>query len=116
MTVTGIHDVYLETHNWGKTVAFWQALGYRLELDLGKSGILRSDDPAQPYLFVEEVSPDRQPVIELYLKATQEFAPGAPAEVVGDGTWEDSHWGTRLLPVRDPDGRTHWLQVGEPSG
>lgn len=104
--------MYLETHDWGKTVAFWQALGYRLDLDLGKSGILRPSDPAQPYLFVAEVAADQAPAAQLYLRATEEFVPEAPADVAG--AWEDSHWGTRLLPVRDPDGRTHWLQVGEP--
>lgn len=42
MAVTGVHHLYLETHNWGKTVAFWTELGFTLEDDFGGSGILRA--------------------------------------------------------------------------
>ena len=41
----------VETHNWGKSVAFWKGLGYELELETDHhSGRLRH--PAGgPYLF-----------------------------------------------------------------
>jgi uncharacterized glyoxalase superfamily protein PhnB len=37
------------------------------------------------------------------------FELDASVEVV-DG-WEDTHWGTRLMTVRDPDGREWKLQA-----
>lgn len=33
MTTEGIGAVFLETHNWGKTARFMQALGFELELE-----------------------------------------------------------------------------------
>src|SRR5919109_606558 len=55
----GVEGILVETHNWGKTVAFWQALGYVLEFETDHhSGQLRH--PAGgPYLFIEEVPSDR---------------------------------------------------------
>ena len=31
MATDGIEGLLIETHNWGKTVAFWQGLGFVLE-------------------------------------------------------------------------------------
>ena len=33
MKTEGIEGWLLETHNWGKTVAFWKGLGYELEFE-----------------------------------------------------------------------------------
>lgn len=107
--IDGIHHIHLETHNWGKSVAFWLALGYELAEDFGGSGILRPSGAGQPYLYLEEVSPDASPGMDLYLNATQEFAPASPVRA---GDWHDSHWETRLLDVTDPDGRVFTLQSG----
>jgi hypothetical protein len=109
--IDGIHNVYVETHNWGKSAAFWQAMGYTLAEDHGTSGIFRASAPGQPYIYLAEVPPEQAPVIQLYLHATEEFMPASPARV--DGGWEDSHWGTRLLTVHDPDDRALVVQVGE---
>ena len=107
--IDGIHHVHVETHNWGKSVAFWKALGYELEEDFGGSGILRPSAAGQPYVYLDEISPNEAPGIHLYLNATEEFVPAPPVE--SDG-WHDSHWGTRLLNVSDPDGRSFVLQAG----
>lgn len=106
--VTGIHHVYVETHNWGKSVAFWQALGFTLDEDRGTSGLLRSSGGG-PYIYLAEVPASRAPRLELYLAATDGTAPGAPVEVVTP--FADTHWGTREMVVRDPDGRTLKLQL-----
>jgi hypothetical protein len=104
----GIEYVYLETHNWGKTVSFWQKLGFRLDLDLGRSGRLVHPDGGAA-IFVEEVPPTRPLENQLYLRAARpDVHPEAPAELAKD--WHSSHWGTRLLELRDPDGRAVILQ------
>ena len=42
MTTDGVEVVLIETHNCGKTVAFWKALGYDLEFETDHhSGRLR---------------------------------------------------------------------------
>ena len=104
---TGIHHVYVETHNWGRSVAFWRALGFSLDEDRGTSGLLRPRDGG-PYVYLAEVPATRAPVMELYLSASGEAAPPAPVAVVAP--FADTHWGTREMAVRDPDGRTLKLE------
>jgi hypothetical protein len=111
VVVDGIHHLYIETHNWGRSVAFWQALGYRLDEDHGVSGILRASREGDPYIYLAEVPSDSEPVFQLYLNAGGMFEPAKP--VVSDGGWQASHWGTKLRKIVDPDGRTHMLQVVE---
>jgi len=106
----GIKSVYLETHNWGKTVKFWQQLGYEVELDLGSSGRLVHKSRGAS-LFIQEIASDRSPTQELYLGApTADLRPIAPADVSED--WHDSHWGTQLMVLKDPDGRRVVLEHG----
>ena len=102
MAADSIHHIYLETHNWGKSVAFWRALGFQLDDDSGPSGMLRATGGG-PYIYLAEVPSDRTPAVELYLSATDETAPQRPVEVVAP--FATTHWGTREMAVRDPDGR-----------
>ena len=106
----GVEYLYLETHNWGKTAKFWLELGFELELDLGTSG--RLVHPAGgAALFIEEVPEGHPLAMQIYLRSgSGDALPGPTAELGRD--WYDSHWGTRLLELRDPDGRTTLLQHG----
>lgn len=110
MATEGIEAVFLTTHNWGKAAKFFQALGFELEFETDhNSGRLRNGDG--PYLFIAEV-PDKQPAeAQLVLKVTDEDAchPGAAVDVTTP--FEDTHWGTREMTVRDPDGRIWRLQA-----
>ena len=110
MTTGGIEAVYVETHNWGKAAKFFQALGFELEFATDhNSGRLRAGNG--PYVFVAEV-PEDQPVgIRLVLKSDE--TPGAPVEVVTP--FEETHFGTTEMTVRDPDGR-EWILQAPPEG
>jgi catechol 2,3-dioxygenase-like lactoylglutathione lyase family enzyme len=108
MPADKVHHIYIETHNWGKSVAFWRALGFELDDDRGTSGMLRPSDGG-PYIYLAEVPADRKPAVELYLSVTDETAPGLPAEVVAP--FAATHWGTREMAVRDPDGRLVKLEA-----
>ena len=108
MPADSIHHIYIETHNWGKSVAFWRALGFQLDDDRGTSGLLRPAGGG-PYIYLAEVAADRKPAVELYLSATDETAPQRPAEVVAP--YAATHWGTREMTVRDPDGRLVKLET-----
>src|SRR6476646_8253434 len=45
MTTTGIDAVFLETHNWGRSAGFFQALGFTLDFETDhNSGLLRNGD------------------------------------------------------------------------
>jgi catechol 2,3-dioxygenase-like lactoylglutathione lyase family enzyme len=108
MPAGSIHHIHIETHNWGKSVAFWRALGFELDDDRGPSGMLRPTDGG-PYIYLAEVPSDRKPAVELYLSATDESVPPRPAEVVAP--FALTHWGTREMAVRDPDGRLVKLET-----
>jgi hypothetical protein len=110
MTTQGIEAVFLETHNWGKSAKFFQGLGYEVEFATDhNSGQLRNGDG--PYLFIAEVPENQTPRAHIVFAVADadEFQPDASVEVVTP--FEDTHWGTRLMTVRDPDGRQWQLQA-----
>lgn len=107
MTTAGIEAVYLETHNWGKSVKFFTSLGYELEFATDhNSGLLRSAQG--PYLFVAEVPAGEPTGMQAVLKVPAEDSVPADAIVEVVSPFEDTHFGTREMTVRDPDGR-HWI-------
>ena len=66
MATQGIEGVFLETHNWGKSARFFQALGYQLAFETDhNSGQLRNGDG--PYLFIAEVPEDKPTGVQLIL-------------------------------------------------
>ena len=106
----GIEAVFLTTHNWGKAARFFQSLGFDLEFETDhNSGQLRNGDG--PYLFIAEVPESQPPEMEIVLKVAHESAvkPDPVIDVVTP--FNDTHWGTRVMTVRDPDGRTWTLQA-----
>ncbi|GAB3904527.1 VOC family protein [Kibdelosporangium lantanae] len=106
MATEGIEGVYVTTHNWGKTAGFFQELGYALDFRTEDgSGMLRNGD--SPYVVLVEVPDGTELGIQLVLKAPKEVEPDV--EVVTP--FEDTHYGTREMIVRDPDGRTWNLQA-----
>jgi hypothetical protein len=108
MAVDGIDYLYLETRNWGKSVKFWQRLGWQLVLDLGSSGRLEPPGGG-PGVFLEEVSPEAPLAEGVYLRLNDPEAPiSPPVDLVGEPIV--SHWGTTLYTIRDPDGREFVLQ------
>ncbi|MBU3867152.1 VOC family protein [Streptomyces sp. 4503] len=110
MATEGIEALFLETHNWGKAARFFQALGYELEFETGhSSGQLRNGDG--PYVFIAEVPEDREPQMQVVLKVPDADAFGASPAVEVVTPFEDTHFGTRLMTVRDPDGRLWSLQA-----
>lgn len=111
MTTSGIQGLLIETHNWGRTVAFWKALGYELELETGHhSGQLRHPRGG-PFLFIAERPEDQplqlQPVI--VVTHASEFAPPSSGTVLRP--FEPQHWDMLEMLVADPDGRTLSVQA-----
>ncbi|MGC0417212.1 VOC family protein [Embleya sp. AB8] len=110
MSTEGIEAVFLETHNWGKSAKFFQALGYELDFATDhNSGQLRNGDG--PYLFIAEVPEDRETRIGIALKVADADTFHADPIVDVVTAFEDTHFGTREMTVRDPDGRIWHLQA-----
>jgi uncharacterized glyoxalase superfamily protein PhnB len=110
MSTEGIEAVFLETHNWGKAAKFFQGLGFELEFATDhNSGQLRNGDG--PYVFIAEVPEDREVHTRIVLKVADADAFSAEPGVEVVTPFEDTHYGTREMTVRDPDGRLWSLQA-----
>ena len=110
MTTEGIEAVFLTTHNWGRSAKFFQALGYEVEFATDhSSGQLRNG--AGPYLFIAEIPAHEEPQVQVVLRVAgaEAFVPDPALEVVTP--FEETHYGTREMTVRDPDGRLWSLQA-----
>ena len=110
MPTEGIDALFLETHSWGKAAKFFQNLGYELEFETDhNSGQLRNGDG--PWIFIAEV-PETQALgmrIALKVADADAFEPDPALDVVTP--FEETHWGSREMVVRDPDGRLWSLQA-----
>ncbi|MBO0879762.1 MAG: VOC family protein [Mycobacterium sp.] len=110
MTTEGIEAIFLETHNWGKAAKFFQALGFELEFDTGhNSGQLRNGDG--PFVFIAEIPEDREPGMQIALTVADAEACTVDPTVEVVSPFSDTHYGTREMVVRDPDGRSWSLQA-----
>jgi len=110
MATNGIEAVFLTTHNWGKAAKFFQSLGYELDFETDhSSGQLRNGDG--PYLFVAEVPASETPSMQVVLTLTDPDAVVADPGIDVVTPLEDTHYGTKEMVVRDPDGRTWSLQL-----
>jgi catechol 2,3-dioxygenase-like lactoylglutathione lyase family enzyme len=102
VTTHGIEHIYLETHDRERSVAFWQALGFKLDFETDhRSGLLVGANGTRVFLAEQPVE---DPVgLDIYLGVADAGArtPDLPVEVVRPFT--ATHWGTRVMTVRDPD-------------
>ncbi len=109
MTTTGIAAVYLTTRNWGRAARFMQSLGYETDFTTDhNSGLFRNGQG--PSVFIAEVpheEPDTRLVLSVPDAGSLRLDPDT--EVVTE--FEDTHFGTREMVVRDPDGRLWTLQA-----
>jgi catechol 2,3-dioxygenase-like lactoylglutathione lyase family enzyme len=109
VSVTGIHHLLVETHSWGESLKFWRELGWTLVEDHGTSGKLTTQ-AGGPYIWLNEVALNEAPTIDVYFELDPaSSAPRSPVEVVD--ALATTHWGTKLMTVRDPDGRIVRLQA-----
>jgi hypothetical protein len=105
MATKGIEGLLIETHNWGKSVSFWQELGFELEFETDHhSGRLRH--PAGgPWIFIAERPPHQ--ALQVVPGLSVEHAAGFEAPRAGQVVrpFVKEHWGVMQLLVNDPDGR-----------
>lgn len=111
MPTKGIEGLFIETHNWGKTVAFWKDLGFELEFETDHhSGQLRH--PAGgPYIFIAERPTSHTPQVALVLRVenAKSFQPPKSGTVARPFIKE--HWGVMEMLLNDPDGRMLSIQA-----
>jgi hypothetical protein len=105
MTTRGIEGLLIETHNWGKSVAFWKSLGFELEFETDHhSGRLRH--PAGgPWLFIAERPPSQALKVVPGLSVEDAAAFTAPSSGGVKRPFIEEHWGVMQMLLSDPDGR-----------
>jgi hypothetical protein len=111
----GIEGLFIETRNWGRTVAFWTALGYELAFETDHhSGQLRH--PAGgPYLFVAE-RPDATSEVQPIVGVDDAAAFSAPTAGTVERAFTPQHWEVTEMLLADPDGRRVSVQAPLPDG
>ncbi len=105
MKSKGIDGILIETHNWGRTVAFWRDLGYEVEFETDhNSGRLRHPGGG-PSIFVAERPPDwpLQVTLGVSVEDASQFTPPTSGSVVRP--FEQQHWPALQMLLADPDGR-----------
>jgi catechol 2,3-dioxygenase-like lactoylglutathione lyase family enzyme len=111
VTTRGIGHLYIETHDWAASRAFWEGLGFTLEYDTGHgSGQFVAANGTR--LFVAEQSPEDPVATSIYLSVDDADASTTSASVVFP--WAKTHWGTQVMSVRDLDGRLIRLESPAP--
>jgi hypothetical protein len=105
MASRGIEGLIIQTRNWGRTVAFWQGLGYRVEFETGRNSGRLEHPAGGPYLFVVErpdgPDPEIQPLVGV--QDADGFEPPRGGTV--EHPFTVRHWGAAEMLLRDPDGR-----------
>ncbi len=113
MPITGFDYVYVETHAWDEATAFWQGLGFSFAAQWGdvghRAGRLESGTEA---VVLAEAAPEQTAAFSLYFTADDitglDLAPSV--EVVT--ALHETHWHTKMVEVRDPEGHVYALQEG----
>ena len=105
MTTKGIDMLLIETHNWGKTVAFWKGFGYVLDFETDHNSGQLSHPAGGPKLFVAERAPDQalRVVPGLSVERAAGWEPPKNGKITKPFTEE--HWGALQMLLEDPDGR-----------
>jgi hypothetical protein len=115
MTTKGITEILVETHNWGRTVSFWKALGYEVEFETDHhSGRLRHPNGG-PSLFVAERPHTHilQVVLGVAVTDAARFTPPRSGTVVR--AFAKQHWPALQMLLADPDGRQLAVEAPLPS-
>jgi catechol 2,3-dioxygenase-like lactoylglutathione lyase family enzyme len=109
VTTNGFDHLYVETHNWGKAVAFWQRLGFVLDFETGHGSGMLSHPAGGPTVFLAEQSIEDPLATEMYLGAAADFVAPDGVDVVSP--FVETHWGTKVMVIQDPDGHRFRIQA-----
>lgn len=105
----GITTLFMETHNWGKTAKFLQRVGFSLDFETDHNSGQLSNGDGVP-VFVAEIPESQEPRTSVVVAVPDE---SVDAELDVVAPFEDTHYGTREMTVRDPDGRTWILRASK---
>lgn len=111
MGISDLDHLYAETQDWEASVGFWEGLGFSAVSRWGDEGHRAGRfETGSAAIVLAEVDESAAPQFNACLGLTEaeEFATGSEVEVVTP--LEATHWNTRWIRVRDPDGRVYCLE------
>jgi hypothetical protein len=115
MASHGIEGLIIQTRNWGRTVAFWQALGYRVEFETGRNSGRLEHPAGGVYLFVVERPDGPDPEIQPLVGADDADGFEPPRAGTVEHPFTARSWGAAEMLLRDPDGRHVSVQAPRPA-
>jgi hypothetical protein len=101
---TELHHLYREIARWTESVGFWSRLAFSFEQQWGsephRAGTLVNGNAR---VVLAEVAPGSDPSEATFLETSDivDLSHATETAIV------DTHWGTRMVSVTDPDGRTY---------
>lgn len=99
-----LDHLYRETTDWDASVAFWHRLGFGFDHQWGeephRAGRLVGGDAVVVLAEIERGA-DTEGTPFFDVSDIREFSQLADAPVV------ETHWGTQMVTVTDPDGRSY---------
>lgn len=109
MAAIAFDHLYRETHHWDASVAWWETLGFAFVEMWGeephRAGRLVNGETS----VVLAETPEHQQAGSSTFLATDDLA--AVAEATGSVAAE-THWGTTMVSLTDPDGRSYAIEPG----
>ena len=108
MPVGRLHNIFISTHHFDETLAFWRALGYEVTRDI-RPGAAMLEKADAPSLLIDAVEQERTPELGIFFDVPGgAFEPAEGLDVVHG--FEPTHWGSEVMTLRDPDGREFNLE------
>ena len=111
MPITSLDHIYTEVHDWEAGVAFWEGLGFAFSDRWGGEGHRAGRlEAASAIVVLAEVDESKELEFDVFfsLEDADGFRLGDKVEV--DRSLSDTHWGTRWIRVKDPEGRIFCLE------
>ena len=117
MSLTGFDHIYVETRHFDRAVSFWRELGFEVASEWGEDDhrACRLTGP-NAWVVLAEAGRGHDPqraTVHFAMKDAEmldeKLAAAEAVEVVSP--LENTHWGTRWILVRDPDGNLYALEA-----
>lgn len=116
MGIVAIDHMYVETRHYDRTKRFWEALGFEVAAEWSMGGNQACRLVCESALVVlAGVGPEhapQSPNVHFKLESPEEMDEklAAAEDVTVVTPLSDTHWKTRWIRVRDPDGNVYALE------
>ena len=120
MKLDGFDHLFLETRDYDSMVRFWSGLGFAIIEQWGSKAdghqgcVLRSGDSTVVIGTVGPSEKPQGPSIHFSVKSVDQLAEALKGhrDVQVVTPPEDTHWQTRWLQVKDPEGNVYAIESG----